>query len=184
MFPPLKEIKRRRKILEITQTGLSQKSGVSQSLIAKIEAGKAEPSYSSAKKIFEALDSIEAKTGITAKDIMNTRVVSVQKNEPVSHAIAVMKRFNVSQIPVMSGDALSGSISEKSVLDRIAGGEKDVALARIDNIMDDAYPTVGENAPLTTVIALLQHSQAVLVVKKEHVSGIITKADIFKIIKP
>lgn len=183
MFPPLNEIKRRRKILGITQAELSKKSGVSQSLMAKIEAGKTEPSYSFAKKIFETLDALEAKSGDLARDIMNRHAVTVQKHEPVSHAISIMKKFNVSQVPVMSGGMICGSISEKSVLDRIAGGEADVASRKIDAVMDEAYPTVGENTTLSTVLAVLKHNQAIVVMKKEHISGIITKADIFKIVK-
>lgn len=183
MFPPLNEIKRRRKLLGITQADLSKKSGVSQSLVAKIESGKTEPSYSFAKRIFETLDALEAKSGTVARDIMNSHVASVQKQDTVSHAIAVMKKFNVSQLPVMTGEMLSGSISEKSVLDRLAGGESDVSSRKTESIMGEPYPAVSEMTPFSAVIALLQHNQAIMVVKKERVAGIITKADIFKVLK-
>ena len=45
----LNEISRLRKQLGLTQAELAKLSGVSQSLIAKLEAGKIEPSYSKAK---------------------------------------------------------------------------------------------------------------------------------------
>ncbi|MCK4555003.1 MAG: CBS domain-containing protein [Candidatus Aenigmarchaeota archaeon] len=183
MFPPINEIKRRRKFLDITQADLAKKSGVSQSLIAKVESGISEPSYLSAKKIFETLDALESKNCTVARDIMKRRVVAVQKSELVYRAIEIMKKFNVSQIPVMSGDLLSGSVSEKSILDKIAGGKQDIASVKIHNIMDDAYPTIGENTPLATVISILQHNPAILVITNENISGIITKADIFKIVK-
>lgn len=184
MFPSLKEIKRRRKFLDITQADFARKSGVSQSLIAKVESGASEPSYISAKKIFETLDALESKNSTVARDIMRKRIVTVQKNEPVHRAIEIMNKFNVSQIPVMSGEILSGSISEKSILNKIASGTHDIASVKIHVIMDDAYPTLGENTPLATVISLLQHNPAILVMANENISGIITKADIFKIVKP
>ena len=53
MLPELSEIKAKRKHLGLSQSGLSVKTGVSQSLIAKLEAGKISPSYLSAKKIFD-----------------------------------------------------------------------------------------------------------------------------------
>ncbi len=184
MFPPITEIKRRRKFLDITQADLAKKSGVSQSLIAKVESGISEPSYLSAKKVFETLDALETKNSTVARDIMKRRVVTVQKSELVYRAIEIMKKFNVSQIPVMSGDLLSGSISEKSILDKIADGKHDLASVKIRDIMDDAYPTIGENTPLATVISILQHNPAILVMANENISGIITKADIFKIFEP
>ena len=49
----IKEIKILRKKLEITQNELAKKSGVSQSLIAKIESSNIDPAYSSIKKIFD-----------------------------------------------------------------------------------------------------------------------------------
>ena len=55
----LSEIKRLRKKLEINQKELAVRAGVSQSLIAKIEAGKIEPTYSKACGILETLKDLE-----------------------------------------------------------------------------------------------------------------------------
>ena len=55
----LEEIKKIRKKLELTQTELADRAGVSQSLIAKIEAGRIDPTYSKTKKIFAALSDLE-----------------------------------------------------------------------------------------------------------------------------
>ena len=51
----LNDIARLRKQLGLTQPELAQLSGVSQSLIAKLEAGKIEPSYTKVKSIIDTL---------------------------------------------------------------------------------------------------------------------------------
>ena len=52
----------------------------------------------------------------------------------------------------------------------------------IEQIMDEAFPTVGEDTPLSMVSALLQYEPAVLVARKGRVLGIITKADLLKVV--
>jgi predicted transcriptional regulator len=48
--------------------------------------------------------------------------------------------------------------------------------------MEDAFPQVGEDAPLSLISSLLQTYSAVLVARKGAVVGIITKADLLRII--
>jgi predicted transcriptional regulator len=46
--------------------------------------------------------------------------------------------------------------------------------------MEEAFPQVGEDAPLSLLSSLLQVYSAVLISKKGKVAGIITKADLLK----
>jgi predicted transcriptional regulator len=48
--------------------------------------------------------------------------------------------------------------------------------------MEEAFPQVGEDAPLSLISGLLQTYQAVLVAKKGEIVGIITKADLLRIL--
>ena len=54
----LNEIKIIRKKYGLTQSKLANIANVSQSLIAKIESGRIDPTYSNAQKIFSALDTL------------------------------------------------------------------------------------------------------------------------------
>ena len=183
MLPKISEIKHRRKKAGITQFELAHKAGVSQSLIAKIEADKIEPSYSAVQKLFEVLDYIETKQGMIAKDIMNKKVTTTEKRNPVSEAIRTMKKYGLSQIPVTSAGLIVGSISEKSVLDKVIELEDtNLSSLKVEDIMDDAYPTLNENTPLKAILPLLKHNQAVIITKKEKILGIITKADLLKVV--
>jgi len=51
-----------------------------------------------------------------------------------------------------------------------------------EDIMEEAFPQVGEDAPLSMISSLLQTYQAVLVAKKGQVVGIITKADLLRML--
>src|SRR3989442_5090468 len=56
MLPSLGEIPKKRKELGLTQSRLAVSAGVSQSIIAKIEAGSVDPSYSVVQRLFSALE--------------------------------------------------------------------------------------------------------------------------------
>ena len=100
MLPSLEEIKKRRKVLGLTQTQLAKEAGVSQSLIAKLEVGKLEPTYTNAKKIFFVLDKLENKSSKKAKDIMSNKIIKIESKDQVRNAIKLMKKNNISQLPV------------------------------------------------------------------------------------
>ena len=53
MFPTLEDIARRRRQLGLKQGELAKAAGVSQSLIAKLEAGSIDSSYTKVKTIFD-----------------------------------------------------------------------------------------------------------------------------------
>src|SRR3989338_10001433 len=96
----LGEIKMLRKQLGLTQTQLAQRAGVSQSLIAKVEAGTIDPTYTNAQKIFAALHSLKTQNEEKAKDWMNPHLVSVSPMDTLRTTIEKMKRYDISQLPV------------------------------------------------------------------------------------
>jgi predicted transcriptional regulator len=184
MLPKLDEISKKRKILGLTQTELAKLSNVSQSLIAKLEAGKIEPSYSKVKKIFETLNKLEFKSKINATRINYNKIVSVQDNELVSYAVLLMKKYGFSQLPVLKKNQVVGSISEKTIINQILEGKDldQISKLPIREIMDETLPQVNENAPISLISSLLQAYPAVLILIKGNVKGIITKADFLKLL--
>jgi predicted transcriptional regulator len=51
----------------------------------------------------------------------------------------------------------------------------------IEEIMEDPFPTIGKDTDVDTVYHLLEHAPAVLVVDRGKPVGIVTKADILKL---
>lgn len=183
MLPETDEIGKRRKSLGLTQKNLAILAGVSQSIIAKIESKKVNPSYKITKRIFDVLESLERKNQITAKQILSPKVVCVSKNDKVDKAIKLMRKHGYSQIPVCDKGQIIGSISEKTILDIFSRGESlsEMLNKKVSVVMDEALPKVGEHESLTAISTLLQSNPAVLVTRKGKTVGIITKADLFKV---
>ncbi len=185
MLPDIRELKKRRKRLGLTQKEIATLAGVSQSIIAKIESGKVSPTYYTVKKIIEALDNVEKEEGTVAKDIMNTKIVYIDKNDKVEKVINVMNRTNYSQIPVLERGYPIGTVTEKTIFDLLSNGKKlsDILDKKIEDVMEESLPTIQENESIDSVSTLLKSNPGVLVVKGGRAIGIITKADLFKIVK-
>ena len=179
LFPALASIKKRRLLLGLTQSHFASMCQVSQSLVAKVEAGKVEPSYRVAVSIFEALDRLEAKKidsrqELTAGQIMTARVVSADPSADTLEKVAEkMVANNISQVPVVDslGQAV-GALTERILLLKTKG-------ARAGDAMGEPFPIVNESTRLSVVRNILLDEPAVLVYdKKRRLAGIITKHDL------
>jgi len=180
MLPELKELKLKRLRLGLTQQGLSKLSGVSQSLIAKIEKGKTIPSYDNAKRLFEALSRLHGQKSLAAKDAMTKRIVFVRENDSVDKAIALIERHGFSQLPVLKDGKSVGSVTEEILLKKMNSFKRAFPKLKVKEIMAESMPIIQPNTPLNAVSVLLNYSSGVLVQFKGRVQGIITRTDILK----
>lgn len=176
----LKRIKKMRHRLGLTQSELAELADVSQSLITKIERGKIEPSYSLAKKILSTLEEQLAgsQQGLQAKDICVKKIISVKSDDKIKDALNKMIKNAISQMPVLKGNIIVGSISEESFIKKF-NEIKDESVT-VEKIMDEAFPTVPEDANISLIKELLDVYNAVLVFKNGKPIGIISKTDLLK----
>ncbi len=170
----LAEIKKIRKSLGLTQSELAKKASVSQSLIAKIEAGKIDPTFTKTKKIFETLDLLQNKEEIKAGELMNSNIISVAPDTTIRESIEKMKKFSISQMPVLDNTHIVGLVSESTLLDALISGKS----KKIQEIMEETPPTVSKTASIKVVSSLLRHYPVVLVSDSGKLAGLITKADL------
>lgn len=173
------EVKRLRKQHNLTQTQLAKLTNISQSLIAKLESGKIDPSYTKVKKILDILHSLSIKNEPKVCDIMISKVISVSPKDNLSKAIKKMKDNEISQIPVMQNENVVGLISETTVIEQFEQGH-DPRSMLIEQIMADAPPIINKKTPLKIVADLLKHSPIVVVAENGKAKGVATKADILK----
>ncbi len=178
----IRRIKELRKKLGITQHQLAKMAGVSQSLVAKVEAGSIDPAYSKVKKIIEVLQREHYSKEKAAKEIMNAGVKTVSSSEPLSSAATKMRKYSISQMPVMQGKQVIGSISEQAILSNFSTDAKKIARMKVHDAMEEAFPTALLTTPISAIAYLLRHHSAVLVMQKGKIAGIITKADLLKTI--
>ncbi|HSB46512.1 MAG TPA: CBS domain-containing protein [Candidatus Bilamarchaeum sp.] len=170
-----------RKQLGLTQKELATLAGVSQSLIAKIESGKIDPAYSKVMQILSALENEHSKGKKTAGQIMSAGLAFVSPNDRITAAIKLMKEKDISQVPVLEGGKCVGSLSESDILDLVSA-HRDLKRLHVREAMKESFPVIPANSVVDIITDLLRHYSAVLVEKDGHISGIITKADLFKAI--
>lgn len=182
VLPDLDEFRRMRKFMGLTQEELAQRMEVSQSMIAKIEAGSINPSYKLIQRMHKILFSIDHENQTKAYEIMSP-VIFVKTNDTIQHVFELMRKEGISQVPVFSSNGKNiGSVTEETLLDVLLRGKtlEEIVDKPVEEIMDDVFPVVNRKTPLNAITSLLQFSAAVLVTEKGKIGGIITKADLLK----
>jgi predicted transcriptional regulator len=169
------DLKRMRKQIGLTQSELAKKAGISQSMIAKMESGLLDPSYSKIKRLFSTLDSLRQVNTKKARDVMEKRLVTIDADAGIKHAIDKMKKYSISQLPVMSHGNVVGLVSESDMLDALMGHR---AVKKAGDVMEDNPPSVSLNTSVDVVLNLLKFYPLVAVKDKGKLVGIITKSDI------
>lgn len=167
-----------RKRLDLTQAVFAKAAGVSQSLIAKVEAGQIDPTLSNARKIAEAIERLSMQKEHRAEEIMTRDVVSARPSDIVIDLVHAMGRRGISQIPVIEGHRVIGLVSEACLLE--SGTKKPASDTRVREVMTEPVPTVSPATPVSAVTGLLRYFPAVLVLREGTVQGIITKSDVIK----
>jgi predicted transcriptional regulator len=170
----ISEVKVIRKKLGMTQSELASRAGVSQSLIAKIEAGLIDPTYSKAKKIIDALGTIKAKEEQKLSDVMQKKIIHAEPSTRIKEAISMMKRHNISQMPVMHEGKCVGLVTEAIILDSLFAKKP----KEVGEIMAECPPIVSKNASISVASDLLRHYPTILVSEHGKITGIVTKSDV------
>lgn len=118
----------------------------------------------------------------TAKDLVSGNLdkplVTVGSGELVSHAVAKMKKFNITQIPVVKDDEFAGSIDESKIFQVLVEDPK-LLDKKIEEVMGQPFPVVSEDATINEVSRkITRDTPAVLVKLNSGKYHIITKYDI------
>ena len=119
---------------------------------------------------------------LTAKDLVQNHqdkpLVSVFAEELVSHAIAKMRKFGISQIPVIRDKQFVGSIDE-SVIYQTLVDQPDLRDAPISSIMGAVFPIVKSGTQIDELCKLINKSTPAVLVESESGSmHIVTRYDI------
>ena len=119
---------------------------------------------------------------LTAKDLVKKHedkpLVSVFAEELVSHAISKMRKFGISQIPVMKDNQFVGSIDD-SVIYQTLVDKPELVDAPISSIMGPAFPIVKSGTHIDELCKLInKNTPAVLVELDSGSMHIVTRYDI------
>ena len=171
MIGSIAEIKILRKRHNLTQSQLASLSGVSQSFIAKVEAGLIDPSYGKFRKVYDSLTSITEKNEPKAGDLMNRKIISVGERSLLKDAVKKMNRYKISQLLVVDREGgIKGMVSETDVLEKMQDG-RNINQTSIREVMENVPPTVPRETPLKVVVELLRVSPLVVITDKGSFRG-------------
>jgi cystathionine beta-synthase len=110
-------------------------------------------------------------------------LVHTHPTETVAEAIAILREYGVSQMPVVNAEPpvmaaeVAGSVSERALLDALFAGKAKLA-DQVDAHMSPALPTIGAPAGVEEAIALLEGADALLVQEDGRPVGVLTRADL------
>ncbi|MFM1999185.1 MAG: hypothetical protein RL204_1132 [Bacteroidota bacterium] len=118
----------------------------------------------------------------TAKDLIadhaDKPLVTIGSGELVGHAVAKMKKFNITQIPVIKDDQFAGSIDESKVFQVLVEDPK-LLDKKIEDVMGAPFPIVEENTDITTLSKLINRDTPAVLVKMQNGKyHIVTKYDV------
>lgn len=117
------------------------------------------------------------------KEHIDKPLVVVRTEELVSHAIERLRKYKISQIPVIDTTGFVGSVDETDLF-RSYVEDKDISEKPIKDVMGKPYPVVQANTTVEEVSKLInKDNQAVLVDLGDGRHHIITKHDIISAIK-
>jgi len=184
MLPRLESIKQARLKIGLTQQKLASLTGVSTSMINQIESGRCQPSYATARKIFEVLWSLESQSSMKAGDICSKEIVKLRTSDTLHDAIKKMQDMSISQVPVFEGNEVVGLVTEDGIVKHlIDNDETQRKKIRLSEIMDSRPPIVDYETPVKTLVSLIRYSKCVLVSKQSKIVGIITASDTLKLVE-
>ena len=117
------------------------------------------------------------------KDHIDKPLIVVRTEELVSHAIERMRKYKISQIPVIDITGFVGSVDESDLFQSYVA-DKEVADKPIKDVMGKPFPIVKHGTPIEEVSKLFsKENEAVLVELENGNHHIITKYDIIGSIK-
>jgi cystathionine beta-synthase len=120
---------------------------------------------------------------LNEKGVRLPELVHVHPTETVREAIDVMREYGVSQLPVLKAEPpvvtgeVAGSIAERDLLDALFSGQAQLH-DMVERHMVGPLPMIGGGQPVSEAVALLEKSDAALVLIDGKPRGILTRQDL------
>src|SRR5262245_6178025 len=126
---------------------------------------------------------LEPRITVTAGQVVNDKqrraeqLVSVPLGVTIEQAVNLMREHNISQVPVIEGGEVVGSISETRILDILVSDP--VAKSKpVAEYMEKPFPVIAEDATIEEVAHNMDHRSAAVLVRRGADFDIITKSDL------
>lgn len=110
----------------------------------------------------------------------NQKLLTIDSNAKVSEALSLLNKYNISQIPVTTGNEYVGSLNDSYLFNKLIS-DSELKNETVKSIMQPAFPVVGEHATIEEVSKLInKDNNAVLMRDLGGNYHIITKHDVIQ----
>ncbi len=107
-------------------------------------------------------------------------IVSVAPSDSIADAVELLRRYGISQTPVMEHGHMVGSLTENLLLRHLVSGEP-LASTTVNNIQGPPFPMLLADDPAQEAYTLFSSGQfAVAVMNGDALEGIVTKSDLLE----
>jgi len=126
---------------------------------------------------------LDARINVRASQVVRVKarrkesIVSVPLGVTVEQAVNLMREHDISQIPVIEGGEVVGSLSEARILE-ILVQSPEAKRKPVAEYMERPFPVISEDASLTEVTECIGQNTTAILVKQAHGFDIITKSDL------
>ncbi|HTM57941.1 MAG TPA: cystathionine beta-synthase [Candidatus Udaeobacter sp.] len=109
-------------------------------------------------------------------------LLSVQTEEPLRKALALVENHDITQLPVFRGSEVAGTIYDSDILKRVLENSSSLDQP-VESLMSEALPVVEGDDPVDSVTRLMAaRNSAVLVRDHGTLTGILTRYDMLQFI--
>ncbi|GAB2659519.1 cystathionine beta-synthase [Saccharopolyspora gloriosae] len=121
------------------------------------------------------------------KDGTIPELVHVHPNETVAEAVAILREFGVSQMPVVNAEPpimvaeIAGAVNERDLLDALFAGRAQLA-DRIEEHMSPPLPTIGAGEEVSAAMSALAGADGAMVLIGGKPAGVVTRQDVLAFI--
>jgi len=126
---------------------------------------------------------LEPRINLTAGQVLHDKVrrtgklVSIPLGITVEEAVNIMREHDISQVPIIEGGEVVGSMSETGILNILVSDP--VAKSKpVAEYMEKPFPVISADASLTEVAQSIDHQTPAILVKQASGFDIITKSDL------
>jgi cystathionine beta-synthase len=126
-------------------------------------------------------------SGMTARDLvaqgLSGELCSIEGNEPVEHAVALMSQHDFSQISIMRDRRLVGSLNESHLYAQLVRNPE-VKREPVESIMLPAFPFVDASTPVDLLSTMITAENPAVLVRdfKSEKTFIITRSDVIRVL--
>ena len=114
------------------------------------------------------------------REIMTTRVVSVEPSSTVKDAALLMHRHNIGAVPVVDGGSVRGMLTDRGIVLRCVAESRDASTLKVSDICSHGAVTVSPSQNVSEAINLMATEQVrrLPVVDNGRIVGMLSFADI------